>query len=62
MYLFLPAHALEDAERWSGNKPVEGPHRHILSSHFGAQRHLAPALLLLYGDVEKTGKVATDLI
>ena len=35
--------------------PVDGPHSVLLGSHQEAQRFLGPALMLLYGDVEKTG-------
>lgn len=62
VYLYLPTHALDDMERWSGSKATEGPQRHILASHSGAQQHLAPGLLLLYGDVEKTGTPFLPLI
>jgi ubiquitin conjugation factor E4 B len=34
---------------------VDGPHTVLLASHVAAQKFLAPALLLLYGDVERTG-------
>ena len=34
---------------------AEGPHHQLLDIHMGAQCFLAPALLLLYGDVESTG-------
>jgi Ubiquitin elongating factor core len=40
---------------YTGAALSDGPHSSLLGSHFEAQRYLAPALLLLYGDVERTG-------
>jgi ubiquitin conjugation factor E4 B len=34
---------------------MDGPHSSLLSSNLESQKFLAPALLLLYGDVENTG-------
>jgi len=34
---------------------ADGPHSDLLDTHIEAQKYLAPALLLLYGDVEHTG-------
>ena len=55
MHVFLPVSEQEGAERWSGSMPVDGPNRHLLETHIEAASFLAPSLLLLYGDVEKTG-------
>jgi len=54
VYVFLPPGSL-GADRWSPQQPLDGPNRHLLESHQIAASSLAPALLLLYGDVEKTG-------
>jgi hypothetical protein len=40
---------------YTGAALSDGSHSTLLGSHFEAQRYLAPALLLLYGDVERTG-------
>lgn len=40
---------------WTGAALTDGPHSSLLGSLFEAQKYLAPALLLLYGDVERTG-------
>ena len=40
---------------WTGAALADGPHSSLLGSLFEAQKYLAPALLLLYGDVERTG-------
>lgn len=57
--IFLPVSSGTDnhsgIERWSNIPPVDGPHSMLLETHVEAIRYLAPALLLLYGDVEKTG-------
>ena len=55
LYLFSPASELSHVERWSSNLPLDGPNRNLLENHADAQKYLAPSLLLLYGDVEKTG-------
>lgn len=53
--IFLP-HSLRDkGELWSNVPPVDGPHNNLLSTLPESQRFLSPALLLLYGDVERTG-------
>jgi ubiquitin conjugation factor E4 B len=39
----------------NGGVGQEGPHHQLLESHREAQAFLAPALLLLYGDVQSTG-------
>jgi hypothetical protein len=53
-YVFLPAACFGKGERrWSGEFPSDGPQTHLLSNHPSAQMNLAPALLLLYGDVER---------
>lgn len=54
-YVFLPVNERSYEERYSHQPSVDGPHTSILAQHLGAQKFLAPALLLLYGDVEKTG-------
>jgi ubiquitin conjugation factor E4 B len=46
---------LQDTERWSGEVPTDGIQRHLIENHESSRRFLAPVLLLLYGDVEKTG-------
>jgi ubiquitin conjugation factor E4 B len=38
-----------------GYPQIDGPHSSLLSSNLESQKFLAPALLLLYGDVENTG-------
>jgi ubiquitin conjugation factor E4 B len=55
MFVFLPSEELTNMERWSANLPVNGPNRFLLDNLSEAALFLAPALLLLYGDVEKTG-------
>ena len=52
--IFLPS-GTPGIESWSPAPTTDGPHRHLLASHSESARCLAPALLLLYGDVEKTG-------
>ena len=55
-FVFLPASCLENEHGWSNNwQATDGPNRHLLATHAAARSCLAPALLLLYGDVEKTG-------
>lgn len=55
-FIFLPVNARgPNAERWSGSRPVDGPFTELLLNTKIAQDYLAPALLLLYGDVERTG-------
>ena len=55
-FIFLPVSARgPNAERWSGSRPVDGPFTELLFNTKIAQDYLAPALLLLYGDVERTG-------
>jgi ubiquitin conjugation factor E4 B len=54
-YVFLPVDARSNEELWGNERSVDGPHTVLLSSNGDAQRFLSPALLLLYGDVEKTG-------
>jgi ubiquitin conjugation factor E4 B len=54
-YVFLPVDAMEGEERWTFELPVDGPHSTLLSTNELCQNNMAPALLLLYGDVEKTG-------
>ena len=40
---------------YTGAALADGPHSSLLDTHHEAQAFLAPALLLLYGDVERTG-------
>jgi ubiquitin conjugation factor E4 B len=54
-YIFLPVANMPGEERWSGEAPRDGNHSSLLGTLVTAQNNLAPALLLLYGDVEKTG-------
>eukprot|EP01031_Cornospumella_fuschlensis_P026243 gene26243-31702_t len=42
-------------EMYTHLPPMDTPHTNLLSIHPEAQHYLAPALLLLYGDVERTG-------
>lgn len=51
--VFLPASVNRDM--WSHSTPVDGQHTAMLGQQLEAQKFLAPTLLLLYGDVEKTG-------
>jgi ubiquitin conjugation factor E4 B len=54
-HVFLPA-LDRSREMWTSEKlSSEGPETTLLSVHADAQKYLAPALLLLYGDVERTG-------
>jgi ubiquitin conjugation factor E4 B len=54
-HVFLPAFD-RSREMWTNEKvSSEGPETTLLSVHSDAQKFLAPALLLLYGDVERTG-------
>lgn len=54
-HLYLPVKERGQEELYTAERPTDGPHTQLLSSHGASQRFLAPALLLLYGDVEKTG-------
>jgi ubiquitin conjugation factor E4 B len=54
-HVFLPVAARGQEEKYTNVPSVDGPHTSLLSSHLDAQRFLAPSLLLLYGDVERTG-------
>lgn len=53
--VFLPVAERSHEELWSSSPSVDGPHTALLGNHLEAQQFLAPALLLLYGDVERTG-------
>eukprot|EP01038_Epipyxis_sp_PR26KG_P006656 gene6656-9137_t len=53
--VFLPVAERGAEEMYSNMRPVDGPHTGLLFSHLDAQKFLAPSLLLLYGDVERTG-------
>lgn len=50
-----PPHSTGRDEMYTGAALSDGSHSSLLGSHFEAQKYLAPALLLLYGDVERTG-------
>mmetsp|Transcript_8658 Transcript_8658/g.8588 ORF Transcript_8658/g.8588 Transcript_8658/m.8588 type:complete len:560 (-) Transcript_8658:67-1746(-) len=43
------------SDSYTGYPQSDGPHSSLLSSNLESQQFLAPALLLLYGDVENTG-------
>jgi len=57
--VFLPNKERESAfgwnERYSQTHYPDGLHSHMAESLVASQQHLAPTLLLLYGDVERTG-------
>ncbi len=53
-HVFLPVQD-RGQEDSSSNTVGDGPHTTLLSAHIDAQKFLAPSLLLLYGDVERTG-------
>lgn len=53
-HVFLPVQ--ERGQDDSSSSMVgDGPHTALLPTHLDAQKFLAPSLLLLYGDVERTG-------
>jgi ubiquitin conjugation factor E4 B len=54
-HIFLPVSERGREELYTHQASVDGLHTSLLSTHREAQQFLAPALLLLYGDVEKTG-------
>ena len=54
-HIFLPVVDRTSEEMYSNQPSVDGPHTALLDSHIDAQKYLPPALLLLYGDVERTG-------
>lgn len=54
-HIFLPVAARSHEEMYTHLPSVDGPHTNLLSTHAGAQRYMPPGLLLLYGDVERTG-------
>ena len=54
-HVFLPCSLRKNEDMWSHITPVDGPHTNLLDHLIEAQEFLAPTLLLLYGDVEKTG-------
>lgn len=54
-YVFLPFSERGLDESHPNAHQLDGPHTALLSSQLDAQKFLAPALLLLYGDVERTG-------
>ncbi len=53
--IFLPVGERSGEELYSHEKSVDGAHTALLGTHLDAQKFLSPALLLLYGDVERTG-------
>lgn len=53
--VFLPCCERKKHDMLTSTIPTDGPHSSLLARHVEAQRFLAPALLLLYGDVERTG-------
>lgn len=55
VFLPLDIRGREGGDTWSHVLAKDGKHSHMLGTHGDCQRYLAPALLLLYGDVEKTG-------
>jgi len=55
LQVYLPVAARTHEELWSNAPSVDGPQTTLLEHHNESQRYLAPALLLLYGDVERTG-------
>jgi ubiquitin conjugation factor E4 B len=54
-HIFLPVAARSHEEMYTHLPSVDGPHTNLLSTHAAAQRYMPPGLLLLYGDVERTG-------
>lgn len=54
-HIFLPASERSSQDMWTNIKVIDGPQTNLLNSLPDCQHFLAPALLLLYGDVEKTG-------
>lgn len=54
-HIYLPVAARGSEDMWTHQPSVDGPHTELLSTHVGAQRYMPPGLLLLYGDVERTG-------
>jgi len=54
-HVFLPVAQRSHEEMWTNLPSVDGPHTSLLDVHAEAQSFLAPALLVLYGDVERTG-------
>lgn len=54
-HVYLPVSERGSEELYTPVTPTDGPHTQLLGCHWQAQQFLAPALLLLYGDVEKTG-------
>lgn len=53
--VFLPSSDHPYAEQRRPGRVAHEPHCGLLYAHHLAQNHLAPSLLLLYGDVEHTG-------
>lgn len=53
--VFLPVQHRESLENYAPLPPTDGMQVVLLEQHRESQAFLAPALLLLYGDMEKTG-------
>ena len=58
-YVFLPSAQRVGEERYTQPPSgiIDGAQCQLLGFHPVSERYLAPALLLLYGDVERTGEV-----
>lgn len=54
-HVFLPVSERGVEEMYTNVKAVDSRNTQLLASHLDSQKFLAPALLLLYGDVERTG-------
>eukprot|EP01039_Chlorochromonas_danica_P011200 gene11200-12488_t len=54
-YVFLPVAERGMHDTYTNERSVDGVNAGMLATHIEAQKFLAPALLLLYGDVERTG-------
>jgi ubiquitin conjugation factor E4 B len=56
MQVYLPSSEKTSNDYWTHQSTIrDGPHSNLLLNHADCQHFLAPALLLLYGDVERTG-------
>lgn len=56
MQVYLPSSEKSPGDYWTHQSAIrDGPHSNLLLNHSDCQHFLAPALLLLYGDVERTG-------
>lgn len=54
-HVFIPCRERSAHDMYTNARVTDGPHNSLLALHPECQLFLAPALLLLYGDVEKTG-------